>query len=520
MFTSKTIDKSMKNVALIILDGWGINNDPNISAIEAAYTPVMDGLLAKYPHATLTTFGEDVGLPEGQMGNSEVGHTNIGAGRVVYQELARINKAIRDKELLANEEFIKAIEYAKLYTKRIHLLGLVSDGGVHSHIDHLLGLCDLLIPNSDIEVYIHAILDGRDTDPKAGATYLKTIIEKTKGTNIQIATVIGRYYIMDRDKRWERIKIAYDLLIHGEGKVSDDILADLQDSYESGTTDEFILPIINGTLGKKGATIHHDDVVIFYNFRTDRPREITEVLTQQDLGEHGMYKLPLYFVTFSNYDQTFEGIHVLFEKDNLSNTLGEVISEAGLTQVRIAETEKYPHVTFFFNGGVEDTFDGESRIMVPSPKVATYDLQPEMSAIEITNKLIAFIHSDHPNFICLNYANTDMVGHTGDFDAAVIATETVDTCLGRLMDTLLSQDYQAIIIADHGNSDVMINPDGTPNTAHTTNPVPVIFVGNDVTQFNYHVADGKLGDLAPSILRLLGLEASSAMTGNIIISKK
>jgi len=511
----------MKNVALVILDGWGINQDKKVSAIAAANTPTFNGLLEKYPNATLTTFGEDVGLPEGQMGNSEVGHINIGAGRVVYQELARINKAIRDKELLSNQVFIDAVQFASNNTKRIHLLGLVSDGGVHSHIDHLLGLCEILKSyEGDVEVYIHAFMDGRDTDPKSGITYLKTLLSVIENSNIHLATVVGRYYAMDRDKRWERVKIAYDLLVNGKGTGTVNLLNEIENCYEEGKTDEFLLPMYNSLIDVKDFVLHDDDVVIFYNFRTDRPRQLTEVLTQKDYHEYDMHKLNLYYVTFANYDQTFENIQVLFEKDNLKNTLGQVISEAGLSQLRIAETEKYPHVTFFFNGGIEEKFEGEDRIMVPSPKVSTYDLQPEMSALEITDQLIAYIEKEEPNFICLNYANTDMVGHTGVFSAAVQAAETVDSCLGRLLNTLSIHDYYAVIIADHGNSDLMINPDGSPNTAHTTNPVPVILVGKEVNKNNYSVNNGKLGDLAPSILSIMGLTPAKEMNGNIIFVPK
>ncbi len=509
----------MKNIALIILDGWGINPDPKVSAISKADTPTMHSLLEKYPSATLTTFGEDVGLPIGQMGNSEVGHINIGAGRVVYQELARINKAIREKELLSNLEYQKAIQFAKDNTKRIHLLGLVSDGGVHSHIDHLIGLCELLKNEPEIEVYIHAFMDGRDTDPKSGIDFLKETLDCIEKSNIHLATVIGRYYAMDRDKRWERVHLAYDLLVKNKGKQSTDILHDIQESYDNGITDEFLDPITNARFGVDQGSIKENDVVLFYNFRTDRPRQITEALTQRDFPEFGMKKLNLYYVTFSDYDQSFEGIHVLFQKDNLTHTLGQVISEVGLTQLRIAETEKYPHVTFFFNGGREDCFSGEKRIMVPSPKVATYDLKPEMSALEITDQLIAYIDDKEPNFICLNYANTDMVGHTGVFEAAVKAAETVDQCLNRLLKTLSAHNYYSIIIADHGNSDVLVNPDGSPNTAHTVNPVPVIFVGNDVNKSNYALKNGKLGDLAPTILSIMGIAAPKEMTGEIIISK-
>lgn len=511
----------MKNLALIILDGWGINPDPKTSAIAAAKTPVMNKLMQAYPNATLTTFGEKVGLPEGQMGNSEVGHINIGAGRVVYQELARINKAIREKELLSNQVFIDAVQFASNNTKRIHLLGLVSDGGVHSHIDHLIGLCDLLMQyHDDIKVYIHAFMDGRDTDPMSGKTFLKEVLKNIEDSNVQLASVVGRYYAMDRDKRWERIKIAYDLLVNGKGKKSDNVLDEIQKSYDDGVTDEFLQPIINNNLPEGDSKIQEDDVVIFFNFRTDRPRQLTEVLTQNDLHEYDMHKMRLYYVTFSNYDQNFQNIQVIFEKENLNNTLGQIISESNMTQVRIAETEKYPHVTFFLNGGIEEKFSGEDRIMVPSPKVATYDLKPEMSAEEITNTLIEYIHDKKPNFICLNYANTDMVGHTGVFNAAVAATETVDSCLGKLLKTLYEHDYVAVIIADHGNSDVMVNPDGSPNTAHSTNPVPIIFAGKEVSKDNFEVINGKLGDIAPSILSLMNITPPLEMTGNIIIYRK
>lgn len=508
----------MKDLALIILDGWGINHDPRVSAIEAADTPVMNRLLSRYPNATLTTFGEDVGLPEGQMGNSEVGHMNIGAGRVVYQELARINKAVRENELQSHPVFTDCVQYATSHGKPIHLLGLVSDGGVHSHTGHLAGLCDLL-SHYNVDVRIHAFLDGRDTDPKSGEKFLREVIDRIKGTRIKLATVIGRYYAMDRDKRWERVKKAYDLLIHGVGKPEEDLLKGVHAMYRKGITDEFMEPLFDSSMDADDFTIKEGDAVIFFNFRTDRPRQLTEVLTQKDHPDFDMHKRNLYYVTFTNYDQSFEGIKVIFEKENLTNTLGQVISEAGLSQLRIAETEKYPHVTFFFNGGVEEKFKREDRIMVPSPKVATYDLKPEMSAGEITDKLITYIESTKPNFICLNYANTDMVGHTGVFDAAVRAAETVDACLGRLMDTLAKYGYYAVIIADHGNSDVMVNPDGSPNTAHTTNPVPVIFAGPDVDKSNYAVQNGKLGDLAPSILGIMGLQVPADMTGNIIFNK-
>ena len=510
----------MNRVALIILDGWGINKDPKVSAIQAAQTPVMDRLMVEFPSATLTTFGEAVGLPEGQMGNSEVGHMNIGAGRIVYQELARINKAFRENELQTNQILVDAIQYARIHTKKIHLLGLVSDGGVHSHVNHLLGLCDILKAyQDDVSVYIHAFMDGRDTDPKSGVKFLSQVQDTIYDSNIHLATVTGRYYAMDRDKRWERVKLAYDVMVNGKGMPSKDFIKDMNQSYENGVTDEFLKPMYNANLEVDDMKISNDDVVIFFNFRTDRPRQLTEVLSQNNNHEYDMHTLPLYFVTFTNYDHRFKGIHVIFEKENLHNTLGQIVSEARGTQIRIAETEKYPHVTFFFNGGVEDKYEGEDRILVPSPKVATYDLQPEMSAIEITDKLIAYVDEKTPDFICLNYANTDMVGHTGVFSAAVKAAETVDTCLGRLLKTLLKHDYKAIIIADHGNSDTIVNPDGTPNTQHTTNPVPIIFVGNHVNKDNYRVKDGKLGDIAPSILKIMGVPIHEDMTGDVIINK-
>ncbi len=510
----------MSKVALIILDGWGINHDKQVSAIEAANTPTMDKLLKEFPNATLTTFGEDVGLPEGQMGNSEVGHINIGAGRVVYQELARINKSMREKELLKHTTFLEAIKHADNNTKKIHLLGLVSDGGVHSHIQHLLSLTDVIqeVKAADTQVYIHAFTDGRDTDPKSGLKFLKIVSEYIKTQDTQLASVIGRYYAMDRDKRWERVAEAYELLVHGKGITTNDILGEIQKGYDAGLTDEFIKPIIREDLAQS-ALISNDDVVIFFNFRTDRPRQLTDVLTQRDMHEYNMHKLNLHFVTFTQYDQTFENIHVLYEKDNLTNTLGQTISRAGLTQVRIAETEKYPHVTFFFNGGSEESYEGEHRIMVPSPKVPTYDLKPEMSAVEITDQLIDYVNEKKPDFICLNYANADMVGHTGDFGAAVKAVETVDNSLNRLLDTLDNHNYINVVIADHGNSDLMVNEDGSPNTAHTTNPVPIIVTGPKVLVEKYNVQSGKLGDLAPSILSLMGLEIPKEMTSDIIITK-
>ena len=504
-----------ERILLVILDGWGHGPDPKVSAIAQADTPYVDSLYKKYPNSELVTFGEAVGLPEGQMGNSEVGHLNIGAGRVVYQELARINKAIREKTLHKNKKLLKALKYAKENNRSVHLMGLVSDGGVHSHINHLKALGDIAMVQGLEKIFIHAFMDGRDTDPKSGLGYLKDLQKHIKQQPTKIASVIGRYYAMDRDKRWERVKLAYDLLIHAEGERTNDILKTLKKRYEAGETDEFLKPIVKTFRRKPVATIEENDVVIFFNFRTDRPREITEVLSQTDMPELGMQKRSLHFLTMTRYDESFRGLEVLFTKEDLKSTLGEVLSKAGKTQVRIAETEKYPHVTFFFSGGREAEFEGESRILVPSPKVATYDLQPEMSAIEVTDQLIARIQNKQPDFICLNYANTDMVGHTGVFKAAMKAAETVDTCLKRLMETALKHNYDAIIIADHGNSDFMINEDGTPHTAHTTNPVPCFFVSNQVA--GRTIKDGKLGDIAPTILRLMGLDIPKEMDGEILI---
>jgi 2,3-bisphosphoglycerate-independent phosphoglycerate mutase len=413
-----------------------------------------------------------------------------------------------------NPIFTNALQRAKNGNKRIHLLGLLSDGGVHSHIQHLFGLIDLLHAHEDVEVYIHAFLDGRDTDPKSGEEYLIQLKNHIRSNHIHIASVIGRYYAMDRDKRWERVRLAYDLLVRGKGTSSSDLIQSVREQYISKITDEFMPPLLNEKIGLEGL-IKENDMVFFYNFRTDRPRQLTEALTQRDFSDEGMQKLNLDFITFTQYDQSFEGIDVIFQKENLNHTLGQVIAEAGLTQVRIAETEKYPHVTFFFNGGEEGVFKGEERMMIPSPKVATYDLLPEMSAPEITTKLIRYIDENKPHFICLNYANTDMVGHTGDFHAAVKATETVDACLGNLLRTLDKYQYTTLIIADHGNSDIMINPDGSPNTAHTTNPVPIILANNK----NWTIVDGKLADIAPSILTIMGIDIPKSMTGNIILIK-
>jgi 2,3-bisphosphoglycerate-independent phosphoglycerate mutase len=502
---------TIKKTALLILDGWGIGNNDKVSAIAQANTPFYKSLLANYPHATLLTHGENVGLPEGQMGNSEVGHMNIGAGRVVYQELARINKDMREGLFQKNDKWLDFIQKAQKGNKTIHLLGLVSDGGVHSHISHILDIVNQLKNIKDLKVYIHAFLDGRDTDPKAGVNYLKEIEKNIADSNIKISTIIGRYYAMDRDNRWERTKKAYDLLINGEGIYTDNISKTLKASYKNNVTDEFIEPI--RTLKNQEGLIKNEDAVFFVNFRTDRPRQLTKVLTQEDMHEYNMHTLKLDFLTMTKYDASFEGLSVVYEKDNLSNTIGEIIEKNGGSQLRIAETEKYPHVTFFFSAGREKPFNEEYRIMVPSPKVPTYDLQPEMSAAEITEKLLNFLKNEKKvDFICLNFANTDMVGHTGVFSAAKKAAETVDTCVKKIVETIKS-DYNIIIIADHGNSDYMINDDGTPNTAHTTNPVPIILISDKAKA----IKDGILADVAPTILKLMEISIPKEMTGKVLI---
>lgn len=502
---------------LLILDGWGINPDAKVSAIAAAQTPFINQLLANYPNATLRTFGDEVGLPSGQMGNSEVGHLNIGAGRIVWQELSRINNAVKNSELEQNQALCDAIEYAKTTNCAIHLLGLVSDGGVHSHTEHLKELCSLLHRNNMTKVFIHSFTDGRDTDPHKGKAYIADLLAHTAQTTGTLATIIGRYYAMDRDKRWERIKIAYDLLVNAKGEPHTDPLAAIQASYDKNITDEFIRPIqmTNGD-GQAIATIQPNDVVLCFNFRTDRCRQITEVLTQTNMPDWDMHTLPLYYVTMTQYDDNFKNIKIVFEKDNLSNTLGDIIAQQGLQQIRIAETEKYPHVTFFFSGGRENPFEGEKRIMIASPKVATYDLQPEMSANAIADAICVELNAQSADFICLNFANTDMVGHTGVFAAAQKAAETVDKCTQQVVTTALRNDYTAIIIADHGNADIMVNMDGSPNTAHTTNLVPIILVSKDKA---YTLQSGKLADIAPTILSLMNLPIPVEMTGNNLASK-
>ncbi len=506
-----------KKVLLMILDGWGIAKNLKVSAIDQAQTPYIKSLYSKYPHSKLEASGLAVGLPAGQMGNSEVGHMNIGAGRVVYQDLVRVNKAVEEKELDTNPVLLEAFTYAQKSNKAVHLIGLVSDGGVHSHTDHLKGLCTIAANHGLKDVFIHAFTDGRDTDPKGGIGYLTDIKNHIAKTTGQIATVVGRYYAMDRDKRWERVKLAYDVMVHGTGEKTTDVLKAVEKSYEAGVTDEFIKPIVAvDAKDRPLTTIKDGDVVLCFNFRTDRGREITMALTQQDFHEQNMNKLNLYYVTLTNYDDSFVGVNVIFDKDNLVNTLGEIVSKAGKKQIRIAETEKYPHVTFFFSGGREAVFIGESRLMCPSPKVATYDLMPEMSANDIKDKIIPELEKRSADFICLNFANPDMVGHTGVFEAAVRACETVDKCNEAVTEVARKNGYAIIIIADHGNADMMVNEDGSPNTAHTTNLVPCILVDDD---YKGKLKDGKLGDLAPTILTLMGVPIPKEMTGNVLLEK-
>jgi 2,3-bisphosphoglycerate-independent phosphoglycerate mutase len=502
-----------KKVMLIIMDGWGLGKVQNSDAIQHARTPFVSSLYSKYPNTTLVTCGEDVGLPAGQMGNSEVGHLNLGAGRIVYQELQRINVAIKTGELAGNESLLSCIRFAKANEKPLHLVGLVSDGGVHSHLNHVKALTSICKAEGVTNVLIHAFTDGRDTDPKSGLGFLTDLQQHLDNTVGKIATVTGRYYAMDRDKRWERVKLAYDALVNGIGETSDDILAAVKNSYEAGVTDEFIKPIINKTL--PNVKIQEGDAVICFNFRTDRCREITEVLTQTDMPEFGMQKLQLHYTTMTQYDHKFTNVHVVFKNDDLKNTLGEILEQNRKTQIRIAETEKYPHVSFFFSGGREVPFEGEKRIMIQSPKVATYDLQPEMSAPGVTDAIVAEINNKSADFICLNFANADMVGHTGVWEAIIKAVETVDACVEKVVTTALQNDYAVFLTADHGNADYAINEDGTPNTAHTLNLVPLFLIDND---WKGNINPGKLGDIAPTILTLMDLPIPKEMTGNILIN--
>jgi 2,3-bisphosphoglycerate-independent phosphoglycerate mutase len=506
---------SKKRVILIIMDGWGLGKVASADAIQNANVPFTKSLYSKYPNTTLITCGELVGLPDGQMGNSEVGHLNLGAGRIVYQELQRINVAVREETFFSNEALLNSIRLAKTSGRALHLMGLVSDGGVHSHINHLKAILTLCTNEKLSNVFVHAFTDGRDCDPKSGLGFLTELQKHCNETTGKIATVSGRYFAMDRDKRWERIKLAYDALVNGVGQKATDAIAAVEQSYRNNITDEFIKPTIIVDEGQHPlATIQDGDVVLCFNFRTDRCREITQVLTQMDIPEFGMKKLSLDYTTMTEYDQTYKNVHVMFDNDNLNNTLGEVLQQNGLKQIRIAETEKYPHVTFFFSGGRELPFDGEKRIMMPSPKVATYDLKPEMSAYELTDALIPEINNQSADFICLNYANTDMVGHTGVFQAAVKAAETVDKCVSRVVTAGLENGYTIFLTADHGNSDYMINEDGSPNTAHTLNPVPFFIIDKE---WKGVLKPGKLGDIAPTILTMMELPIPKDMTGNILI---
>ena len=503
-----------KKVILMILDGWGKSPDPKVSAIDNANVPFINSLYTKYPNAQLRTDGLHVGLPEGQMGNSEVGHMNLGAGRIVYQDLAKINLAVQNNSLKEEQVLIDAFQYAKSNNVSVHILGLLSDGGVHSHTSHLRSLIDATEAFGLKKVFVHAFTDGRDVDPKSGKKYIEDLQNYISNTSVKIASVIGRYYAMDRDQRWERVKLAYDLLVHGNGKKSKNPAMDVAESYKNNITDEFIEPLVMVDENDKPvATIQENDVVIFFNFRTDRGRELTEALSQKDFQEQNMHKLNLYYVTLTNYDETYQNVKVVYNKDNITETLGEVLEKAGKKQIRIAETEKYPHVTFFFSGGRETPFDGETRILRNSPKVATYDLQPEMSAFELKEALVPELHKGEVDFVCLNFANGDMVGHTGDMKAAIKACEAVDACAKEVIEAALANDYTTIVIADHGNCETMINPDGSPNTAHTTNPVPIILVDKNLKTIH----DGVLGDIAPTILELMGIEKPAVMSGKSLM---
>ena len=498
----------------MILDGWGIGNHSKSDVISVTPTPYWDYLLQNYPHSQLQASGENVGLPDGQMGNSEVGHLNIGAGRVLYQDLVKINKAVKDGSILQNPEIIRAFSYAKENGKAIHFMGLTSDGGVHSSFDHLFALCDIAKEYGLKDVFIHCFMDGRDTDPRSGKGFIERLDEHCKKSAGTIASIIGRFYAMDRDKRWDRIKVAYDLLVNGLGKQSADMVAAMQESYDEDVTDEFIKPINNSTVD---GTIKPGDAVIFFNYRNDRAKELTIALTQQDMEEQGMKTLPgLQYFCMTPYDSSFQGLHILFDKENVNNTLGEYLSSLGKRQLHIAETEKYAHVTFFFNGGRETPYEGEDRILVPSPKVATYDLKPEMSAYEVKDKLVAAIKEDKYDFIVVNYANGDMVGHTGIYEAIEKAVKTIDQCVNETVEAAKATGYEVIIIADHGNADNALNEDGTPNTAHSLNPVPCVYVTENKSA---KVADGILADVAPTLLHIMGIPQPAEMTGKDLISE-
>ena len=507
----------MSKVLLMILDGWGIGNHSKGDVVYTANPQYINGLTQKYPHAELHTDGENVGLPDGQMGNSEVGHLNIGAGRIVYQDLVKINRACRDNSIMQNPEVVKAFEYAKTNGVNVHFMGLVSNGGVHSSLDHLLKLLDIAKAYGIENTFVHCFMDGRDTDPKSGKGFIEQLTAHMAESTGRIASIIGRYYAMDRDKRWERVKVAYDQLVKGEGRKATDMVEAVQQSYDEGVTDEFIKPIVAiDEAGNPIGTIAPNDMVIFFNFRNDRAKEITIALTQQDMPEQGMKTLPLYYCCMTPYDATFKGLHILFDKENVHNPIGEYIASKGLKQLRIAETEKYAHVAFFLNGGREATFDGEERILIPSPKVATYDLKPEMSAYEVKDKLVEALNTGRFDFIALNFANGDMVGHTGVYDAIYKAVKTVDQCVGEVVEAAKKNGYEVVIIADHGNADNAINPDGTPNTAHSLNPVPIIVVSDRVAS----VSNGVLADVAPTVLTLMGLAQPKEMTGKSLVEMK
>ena len=504
-------------VLLMILDGWGIGDRTKSDVIYTMNPEYINAMTERYPHATLKTDGENVGLPEGQMGNSEVGHLNIGAGRVVYQDLVKINRACRDNSILQKEEIVKAFEYAKANGASVHFMGLVSDGGVHSSLDHLFKLCDISKHYNIENTFVHCFMDGRDTDPRSGKGFIAALEAHMATSTGKIASIIGRYYAMDRDKRWERVKIAYDQLVNGVGEKATDMVAAMQKSYDEDITDEFVKPIVNvDAEGNAIGTIKPNDVVIFFNYRNDRAKELTIVLTQQDMPEEGMHTMPLYYCCMTPYDAKFEGLHILFDKDNVPNTIGEYIANQGLKQLRIAETEKYAHVTFFLNGGREDKFAEEERILVASPKVATYDLQPEMSAYEVKDKLVEALGEQKYDFICLNFANGDMVGHTGIYEAIEKAVKTIDECVKDVVEAAKANGYEVVQIADHGNADNALNADGTPNTAHSLNPVPIVVVSDRVSK----VKDGILADVAPTVLDLMGLSKPAEMTGESLVEFK